>query len=58
MSNQTDVKYHPTSMRLTPRSLEQLKFLQKCFGENKTITLTRIITEAYINEIRNKDKKK
>jgi predicted DNA-binding protein len=50
-------KMFPTSIRLSERSLKQLDFLQKTFGENRTITLTRVIAEAYINEIKFKREK-
>lgn len=58
MEQPKEFKLYPTSMRLSNRSLAQLIYLQKCFGENRTITLTRVIAEAYINEIRMKEKKK
>ena len=58
MNQQIKLKLYPTSIRLSERSMAQLTYLQKCFGENRTITLTRVIAEAYINEIRMKEKKK
>lgn len=58
MSSQVKQRLHPTSIRLSERSLKQLNYLQNCFGENRTITLTRVIAEAYINEIKLKEKKK
>ena len=50
-------KLFPTSVRLSERCQKQLEFLQNLFGESRTITLTRIIAEAYINEIKYKREK-